>query len=183
MKKDVASVREELFRTLVIELSPNEQKWLVRIILNNLNIEASHTSVRFGGDFICSSQHHYVMAILVYTLQVLRWYHPMANQVFAATLNLQDVCEDPALRDPENGGMVHRTISPGVPFVPMRSLRLLLGDTEEDDYSAGAKRPRGGTKDGGVRLFSSGHFDDFYIESKLDGERMQVCYHYDVNRY
>ena len=44
-KEQVAALRDGLFNTLVRELCPTEQMWIVRIILHDLHIAANHERV------------------------------------------------------------------------------------------------------------------------------------------
>ena len=90
------------------------------------------------------------------------------------------MCEDPLLRDP--GSTTTFRIAVGVPFQPMLSSKLTLHDGGVGDDEAGGsatgKRARGASgscgASSGESFFSAGSFGDFFLETKLDGERMQV---------
>lgn len=118
--------RQALFTTLVRELPPTEQKWIIRVIMGDMKLGVKQESV-------------------------LGWYHPDAMEAYHKVQNLKAVCEDRDLMDRSRRS--RRSLAAGTPFSPMTAGKFVMDDSKPD--------------------FLSG-WNDFFIEQKLDGERMVV---------
>ena len=93
--------------------------------------------------------------------------------MYAATMDLRAICEDPALRDPKR--MTVFKISPGVPYEPMQATKLSLhGDSRSDEGTTGEGKRGSNDNDARALAMFRVNFADFFMETKLDGERMQV---------
>ena len=108
---------------LLRNMGPVESKWMMRIILKEMRIGLSETSL-------------------------FSVFHPDAEQLFNVTSSLKRVCED--LIDP-NKSLGEIEIKLFTPFRPMLADRILVNKV--------------------VQMISS---NSFYVETKMDGERVQL---------
>ncbi|CDH52455.1 dna ligase 4 [Lichtheimia corymbifera JMRC:FSU:9682] len=115
-----------IFKDVLNTYMPLEQKWLIRIILKDLNIGMTDNSI----------------------LQV---YHPQARERYAHCSNLEKVCKE--LQDP---------------YLKLNQSTIQLFQ---------AFKPQLGTRDRPKDFSSLHHQGRFYIEEKIDGERIQM--HFD----
>ena len=115
------STYEAVFRKMIDECGPREVRWLAAIILGDMRLSIS-------------------------TRNVLKWFHPDANEALSLNPDLRALFSNEELRDPMRRAKM--SIKLGVPFDPLRCNRF------EPHKSLAGK--------------------DFLIEQKIDGERMVV---------
>jgi ATP-dependent DNA ligase len=91
--------RLALFRRMVSECSPLEQKYLVKEVLLEMRIGIGEATI-------------------------LTWYHPDAVSAYESSISLKSVCADPGLRHPE--ARKRYKIEVTKPFAPMHAKRLMV---------------------------------------------------------
>jgi DNA ligase-4 len=94
------------------------------------------------------------MKLPVKESKVFQWYHPDAQECFNTTMSLKAVFHDSVLYDKDSKKTY--SIKIGNSFAPMAAARFLFG----------------GGEDGANKVLDK--WNDFFIERKLDGERMLV---------
>ncbi|KAG0180060.1 DNA ligase (ATP) [Apophysomyces sp. BC1034] len=124
--------KHDLFKHIVEQYTPFEQKWMIRIILKDLKIGMSENSV-------------------------FDVYHPQARELFSVCSNLEKVCKD--LRDPHTS-IAKSTIQLFEPFKPQLGHKEVPKDVR--------------------KVLFDGHF---YIEDKIDGERIQMHFEKSTGKF
>ncbi|GJN92108.1 hypothetical protein Rhopal_005137-T1 [Rhodotorula paludigena] len=160
-KRSLIEEHSRILRRCTSKMTPNEMKWLIRIIL------------RAGADLKIGMGEKTIFDSL----------HPDANSLFNTCSDIKRVCWQ--LYDPHKH-LKHEdfTVTPGSDFRPMlcwRNQRSLSDVIKAMRVSRGTADPN--------RVLKEGEYasNEFIVEEKLDGERIQLHklgdeYHYSSRR-
>ncbi|BGP36353.1 DNA ligase (ATP) [Rhodotorula kratochvilovae] len=145
-KRSLQAEHARILKRCVQKMTPSEMKWLIRIILRDLKIGMGEKTI-------------------------FDRLHPDANHLFNTCSDIMRVCW--TLHDPH-----HRLPNEDFTVKPMRVFRPMLSWRSQRNLADVVKMMRRGRgpRDMAQRALKPGEYapDEFIIEEKLDGERIQM---------